>query len=29
LADFEAGKLSRDELFTRGEELLKERVKGM
>jgi pyruvate-ferredoxin/flavodoxin oxidoreductase len=29
LADFDAGKLSRDELFTRGEELLKERVKGM
>ena len=29
LADFDAGKLSRDELFARGEELLKERVKGM
>ncbi len=28
LADFDAGKLSRDELFARGEELLKERVKG-
>jgi pyruvate-ferredoxin/flavodoxin oxidoreductase len=29
LADFDAEKLSRDELFARGEELLKERVKGM
>jgi len=29
LADFDAGKLSRDELFSRGEVLLKERVKGM
>ncbi len=29
LADFDAGKLSRDELFARGEELLKERVKGI
>jgi pyruvate-ferredoxin/flavodoxin oxidoreductase len=29
LADFDAGKLSRDDLFARGEELLKERVKGM
>jgi pyruvate-ferredoxin/flavodoxin oxidoreductase len=29
LADFDAGKLSNDELFARGEELLKERVKGM
>jgi pyruvate-ferredoxin/flavodoxin oxidoreductase len=29
LADFDAGKLSREELFARGEELLKERVKGV
>jgi pyruvate-ferredoxin/flavodoxin oxidoreductase len=29
LAEFDAGKLSRDELFARGEELLKERVKSM
>jgi pyruvate-ferredoxin/flavodoxin oxidoreductase len=29
LADFDAERLSRDELFARGEELLKERVKGM
>jgi pyruvate-ferredoxin/flavodoxin oxidoreductase len=29
LADFDAGKISRDELFGRGEELLKERVEGM
>jgi pyruvate-ferredoxin/flavodoxin oxidoreductase len=29
LADFDAGKLSRDELFARGEVLLKERMKGM
>jgi pyruvate-ferredoxin/flavodoxin oxidoreductase len=29
LADFDAGKLSRDELFGRGEELLKERVKSV
>ncbi len=28
LADFDAGKLTQDELFARGEELLKERVKG-
>jgi pyruvate-ferredoxin/flavodoxin oxidoreductase len=27
LADFDAGKLSREELFARGEELLKERIK--
>jgi pyruvate-ferredoxin/flavodoxin oxidoreductase len=29
LADFDAGKLSREELFARGEELLKERVKSV
>jgi pyruvate-ferredoxin/flavodoxin oxidoreductase len=29
LADFDAGKLSREELFARGEELLKERAKSM
>jgi pyruvate-ferredoxin/flavodoxin oxidoreductase len=28
LAEFDAGKISKDELFARGEELLKERVKG-
>jgi pyruvate-ferredoxin/flavodoxin oxidoreductase len=28
LADFDAGKIAREELFTRGAELLKERVKG-
>ncbi|MBK9316830.1 MAG: 2-oxoacid:acceptor oxidoreductase family protein [Acidobacteria bacterium] len=28
LADFDAGKLSRDDLFAHGEELLRERVKG-
>jgi pyruvate-ferredoxin/flavodoxin oxidoreductase len=28
LADFDAGKLSQEELFARGDELLKERVKG-
>ena len=28
LADVDAGKISKDELFTRGEELLKERIKG-
>jgi len=29
LADIDAGKLSREELFARGEELIKERVKGV